>query len=66
MIENQLGSSQDDNSHDQMVPGEFPEQAGDPPITQSDTLPESEDEVGQQLLICLAKEGGVEFLSQFH
>ena len=34
MIENQLGSSQDDNSHDQLVPGEFPEQASDPPITQ--------------------------------
>ena len=32
MIENQPGSFQDDNSHDQLVPGEFPEQAGDPPI----------------------------------
>ena len=62
MIENQLGSSQDDNSHDQLVPGEFPEQASDPPIAQSRSLPESEDEVEQQLLICLAKEGGVQFL----
>ena len=62
MIENQLGSSQDDTSHDQSVPGEFPEQVSDPPITQSDTLPESEDEVDQQLLIRLAKEGGVKFL----
>ena len=34
MIENQPGSSWDDNSHDQSVPGEFPEQAGDPPIAQ--------------------------------
>ena len=32
MIENQPGSFQDDNSHDQLVPGEFPEQAGNPPI----------------------------------
>ena len=62
MIENQPGSSWGDTSHDQSVPGEFPEQAGGPPITQSDTLPESEDEVDQQLLICLAKEGGVKFL----
>ena len=62
MIENQLGSSRGDTSHDQSVPGEFPEQASDPPITQSDTLPESEDEVDQQLLIRLAKEGGVKFL----
>ena len=62
MIENQLGSSQDDDSHDQMVPGDFPEQADDPPITQSKRLLESEDEVEQQLLIHLAKEGGVKFL----
>ena len=57
MIENQPGSSQDDDSHDQMVPGDFPEQANDPPITQSKRLLESEDEVEQQLLICLAKGG---------
>ena len=62
MIENQPGSSRNDNSHDQSVPGEFPEQAADPPITQSESLPESEDEIEQQLLIRLAKEGGVKFL----
>jgi hypothetical protein len=62
MIENQPGSSQNDDSQDQSVPGEFPEQADDPPTIQSDRLPESEDEVEQQLLICLAKEGGVKFL----
>ena len=62
MIENQPGSSQDDKSHDHMVPGDIPEQADDPPITQSKRSLESEDEVEQQLLICLAKEGGVKFL----
>ena len=62
MIENQLGSSWDDKSHDLMIPGEFPEQADDPPITQRKKLLESEDEVEQQLLIRLAKEGGVKFL----
>jgi hypothetical protein len=62
MIENQLGSSQDDNSQDQLVPGEFPEQTSDPPTIQSNQLHELEDEVEQQLLICLAKEGGVKFL----
>jgi hypothetical protein len=62
MIENQLGSSWDDNSQDQLVPGEFPEQADDPPTIQSNRSPESEDEVEQQLLIHLAKEGGVKFL----
>jgi hypothetical protein len=55
MIENQPGSSQDDNSQDQSVPGEFPEQADDPPTIQSDQSHESEDEVEQQLLIRLAK-----------
>ena len=45
-----------------MVSGEFPEQASDPTITQRKSLPESEDEVDQQLLIHLAKEGGVKFL----
>ena len=62
MIENQLGSSQDDKSHDHTVPGDIPEQANDPPITQSKRSLESEDEVEQQLLIHLAKEGGVKFL----
>ena len=60
MIENQPGSSWDDGSHDQTVPGDFPEQGDDPPI-QSKSLPESEEEVEQRLLIRLSKEGGVKW-----
>ena len=62
LVENQPGSSRDDNSQDQTVPGEFPEQAADPPNTKSDSSHDSEDDVEQQLLIRLAKEGGVKFL----
>ena len=57
-----LSLRQSHDTHDHMVPGDIPEQADDPPITQSERSLESEDEVEQQLLICLAKEGGVKFL----
>ena len=45
-----------------MVPGGLPEQTKpDPPSTTGDD-PQSEDEVDQQLLTCLAQEGGVKYL----
>src|SRR6202012_3693562 len=44
------------------MPGGIPEQdVFDPPTPESED-PQSEDEVDQQLLTCLAQEGGVKFL----
>ena len=60
--ENRPGSSRIDTSKDQSVPGDLPEQAADPPIAQSEQSHDSEDDVEEQMLIRLAKEGGVKFL----
>ncbi len=45
------------------MPGEIPKQNDpDPPSAESKNPHTSEDEVDQQLLTCLAQEGGVKFL----
>ena len=45
------------------MPGNFPEHSEpDPPSATGDNLHSSEDEVDQQLLACLAQEGGVKYL----
>ena len=62
LVENQLGSSWQHSSQDQLVPEGLPEQTEpDPPGTLGDDL-QSEDKVDQQLLTCLAQEGGVKYL----
>ena len=63
LVENQPGSSWRHSSPDWPVPGSFPEQSEpDPPSAMGDNLHASEDEVDQQLLACLAQEGGVRYL----
>ena len=63
IIENQPSSSRTDQTSDQrQIPGEFPKTLQQNPPTTSDAPPEpSEDEV-EDILQCLAQEGGVKFL----
>src|SRR6266702_24613 len=56
-------SSQLCSCQDQRMSGEIPKQNDpDPPSAESENLHTSEDKVDQQLLTCLAQEGGVKFL----
>ena len=63
LVENQLGSSQNRLSPDQLVSDDDPEQTNLYPLTtQSENPQTSEDKVDQLVLTRLAQEGGVKFL----
>ena len=62
LVMKKSSSSWRPSSPDQPVPGSFPEQSEpDPPSAMGDNLHPSEDKVDQQLLACLAQEGGVKY-----